>query len=236
MEPAATTFAILAYDGIESIDIGATYGVLSMAKRLATDLKFFVVSKAGGELEMANGLRLVADHGFGDCPPADVLMVLGGPGWQSAADDTAILSFIRGFHRSDRTVAAVCTGGMIVAAAGLLDGLAATTKREIVEGEMRPLDLLAKRCPQSRVIEARVVDTGRVLTGGGVSLGIDMTLHLIERFLGRRIAEETARILEYRQAWRANAAALPDVVEVERAGAGQHGPSHSTADQMGRSP
>jgi transcriptional regulator GlxA family with amidase domain len=58
-----------------------------------------------------------------------------------------------------------------------------------------------------------------VLTGGGVSLGIDMTLHLIQRFLGREIAEETARILEYRRAWQANAAALPDVVDVlERQG------------------
>ncbi len=207
-----------------------------MAKRLAPDLKFFVVSKSGGELEMANGLRLVADHGFRDCAPADVLMVLGGPGWQAAADDAAILSFVREFYRSDGTVAAVCTGGMIVAATGLLDGLPATTKREIVEGETRPLDLLAERCPGSRVIEARVVDAGRVLTGGGVSLGIDMTLHLLERFLGRPIAEETARILEYRQAWKANAAALPDVIEVARAGAGQHGPSLATADQMGRSP
>ena len=64
-------------------------------------------------------------------------------------------------------------------------------------------------------MEARVVDTGTVLTGGGVSLGIDMTLHLIGRFLGREIAEDTARILEYRRAWRANAAALPDIVETQ---------------------
>jgi transcriptional regulator GlxA family with amidase domain len=68
-------------------------------------------------------------------------------------------------------------------------------------------------------IEARVVDTGSVLTGGGVSLGIDMTLHLIARFAGSEVADETARILEYRNAWRANAAALPDVVET-REGAG----------------
>jgi transcriptional regulator GlxA family with amidase domain len=64
-----------------------------------------------------------------------------------------------------------------------------------------------------RAIEARVVDTGSILTGGGVSLGIDMTLHLIARFVGRDVAEETARILEYRRAWQANAAALPDIVE-----------------------
>jgi transcriptional regulator GlxA family with amidase domain len=213
MQPPAPAFAILAYDGIESIDIGATYGVLSMAKRLAPGLRFFVVSKSGGELTMANGLRLVVDYGFANCPAADVLMVLGGPGWQAASNDPSILGFIDKFHRCEGTVAGVCTGSMIVGAAGLLAGRPATTKREIVDGETRPLDLLAQRFPGACAIEARVVDTGSILTGGGVSLGIDMTLHLIQRFLGRKIAEETARILEYRHAWKANSAALRDIVE-----------------------
>ena len=213
MQPPAITFAVLAYDGIEPIDIGATYGVLSMAKRLAPHLRFFVVAKSAGPVEMANGLRLVADHGLSDCPDADVLMVLGGPGWQAACDDPEITAFIAGFHRGNGTVAAVCTGGMIVGAAGLLAGRRATTKREIVDGEARPLDLLAQRYPDTSAIEARLVDTGSVLTGGGVSLGIDMTLHLIGRFLGEGIAQETARIIEYRHAWDANAARLLDIVE-----------------------
>jgi transcriptional regulator GlxA family with amidase domain len=209
----APSFAILAYDGIEAIDIGATYGVLSMAKRLAPGLRFFVVSKAGGELTMANGLRLIADHSFADCPAADILMVLGGPGWQETARDADILGFVRALHRRGGVVASVCTGGMIVAGAGLLDGRRATTKREIVPGEQRPLDLLAARHRDLQTIEARVVDTGSVLTGGGVSLGIDMTLYLLQRFVGATVAAETARILEYQRAWTANAAALPDVVE-----------------------
>jgi len=212
----ARTFAILAYEGIEPIDIGATYGVLSMAKRLAPNLRFFVISKHGGELAMANGLRLIADYGFAQCPAADALIVLGGPGWQAAAADEDTRAFIRDFHRLDGVVAAVCTGGMIVAAAGLLDGRTATTKREIVAGEVRPLDLMSERHPDTHAVEARIVDTGTVLTGGGVSLGIDMTLHPIRRFVGRGIAEETARILEYRNAWKANSVALPDLVERPR--------------------
>jgi transcriptional regulator GlxA family with amidase domain len=219
---ATASFAILAYDGIEPIDIGATYGVLSMAKRLAPGLQFFVLSKSGGELTMANGLRLVADHGFDDCPAAGVLMVLGGPGWQAACNDPSMLDYIAKFHADGGTVAAVCTGGMIVGAAGLLAGRRATTKREIVDGEVRPLDLLAHRHPDARVLEARVVDTGSVLTGGGVSLGIDMTLHLIRRFVGDSIAEETARILEYRYAWGANSAGLPDIIEPQGASPSQH--------------
>ena len=213
MQP-ATTFAILAYEGIEPIDIGATYGVLSMARRLAPGLRFFVVSKSGGELAMANGLRLVADYSFQDCPDANVLMVLGGPGWQVASSDPEITAFIARFHRSQGTVAGVCTGGMILAASGLLAGRRATTKQEVVDGETSPLGLLAQNYPGTEAVSARLVDTGSILTGGGVSLGIDMTLHLIRRFVGREVAEETARILEYRRAWQANAAALPDVVEV----------------------
>lgn len=203
-----TAFAILAYDGIESIDIGATYGVLSMAKRIVPDLSFFVVSQTGGELVMANGLRLIADHGFADAPPADILMVLGGPGWVEACEDQAVLDYIRSY---EGTVAAVCTGGMIVGAAGLLDGHRATTKREIVPGEARPLDLLAERHPGVDVVEARLVDEGVVLTGGGVSLGIDMTLHLIEKTCGSEAAAETARILEYATAWEANKRAFKAV-------------------------
>ena len=199
MQWPATSFAILAYEGIEPIDIGATYGVLSMARRFGRRAQ--------------DGER----NGFADCPPAEVLMVLGGPGWQAASDDPSILAFIDAFHRRGGTVAGVCTGTMIVGAAGLLAGRPATTKREIVDGETRPLDLLAQRHPGTRAIEARVVDTGTILTGGGVSLGIDMTLHLIQRFFGREIAQETARILEYRNAWKANNAALPDVIEVRDA-------------------
>jgi transcriptional regulator GlxA family with amidase domain len=213
MEGSVKVFAILAYDGIEPIDIGATYGVLSMARRVASGLRFFVVSKAGGELAMASGLRLITDHSFADRPAADILMVLGGPGWQDAARDDEILELVRAFHRRGGVVASVCTGGMIVASAGLLDGRRATTKREIVPGEQRPLDLLAERHRDVRAIEARVVDTGSVLTGGGVSLGIDMTLYLLQRFVGAAVAAETARILEYQRAWKANGAALPDIVE-----------------------
>jgi hypothetical protein len=142
METRTPVFAILAYDGIEAIDIGGTYGVLSMAKRIEPSLSFFVVAKNAGAVVMANGLRLVADHGFAACPTADVLIVLGGHGWERASADAATLEFIREFRRRSRTVAAVCTGGMILAAAGLLTDLTATTKREIVEGESRPLDLL----------------------------------------------------------------------------------------------
>lgn len=204
-------FAILAYEGIEPIDIGATFGVLSMAKRIVPDLGFFVVAPGGGEVGMANGLAIRAHHGLDDCPGADVVMVLGGPGWEAAARDADLLDFLRARAGAGATIASVCTGAMILGAAGLLDGLRATTKAEILPGEVRPLDLLGRRHPGIATQHARIVDEGAIVTGGGVALGIDMTLYLLARFCGAPVADETARVLEYTRAREVNRAALGDI-------------------------
>lgn len=207
-----TTFAILAYDGIEPIDIGATFGVLSMAKRVAPDLAFFVVAPVAGAVTMANDLVLQAPYGVSYAPVADVTTVLGGPGWEVASADPRLLDHLRAIAPS-QILASVCTGGMILAAAGLLDGRRATTKDQVLPGETRPLNLLAQR-PGVDAQSARIVDEGRIVTGGGVSLGIDMTLYLLGRLEGAAVRDETARILEYGAAYRANAARLPDFVGV----------------------
>jgi transcriptional regulator GlxA family with amidase domain len=203
-------FNILAYDGIEPIDIGATFGVLSMARRVAPDLEFSVVAPGGAAVVMANDLILSAHHGLDDAPRAEVLMVLGGPGWQAACEDARLLDHIRAAHAAGTVVASVCTGGMILAAAVLLEGRPATTKVEAFGAEIPPLTLLAERSG-AEVRHARIIDDGDVVTGGGVSLGIDMTLHLVRRFLGPEAFEETARILEYSAAYEANAKRLEDV-------------------------
>jgi transcriptional regulator GlxA family with amidase domain len=201
--------SIIAYDGIEPIDIGATYGVLSMARRIAPEISMHVAAPTR-EVVMAQGLRLTADRTLEAAGPADVVLVLGGPGWVEAAGNTVILDHVRRAHEAGAVVASVCTGAMILAAAGLLDQRRATTKREIVAGEARPLDLLAARGGVD-AIEARIVDDGDIVTGGGVSLGHDLTLYLIRRFVGEEAARETARILEYERAYAANGAAMADV-------------------------
>lgn len=201
--------AILVYDGTEPIDL-ATYGVLSMARRLAPEVSMFLVAERAGPVALANGLTVIADHGFADAPPADALIITGGPGWERAAASPATIGFVRRYSREACT-AAVCTGGMILAATGLLDGRAATTKREVAGKEISPLALLRERHPAVRAIDARLVDCGPVLTGGGVTLCIDMTLHLLARFHGEAVARETARILEYSAALAANEARLPAV-------------------------
>jgi transcriptional regulator GlxA family with amidase domain len=200
-------FAILVYDGVEPIDIGATFGVLSMARRLAPAIEMFAVAARRGEVTLANGLKIVADRGYDDRPEADILVVTGGPGWQDAARDEPTLGFIRDCA-ARMHVAAICTGAMILAASGVLSGRAATTKQEVTGGERPPIDLLQAYPGIAPVRDAALVDDG-IVTSGGVSLGIDGVLYLLRRHLGAHVADETARILEYGRALEANRAAMP---------------------------
>ncbi len=147
---------------------------------------------------------MTADFGIDDAPPCDLVIVTGGPGWTAQAAARTTLDYIRRVHASNR-VASVCTGAMILAASGILDGGPATTKRQVVAPEISPLAVMRANYPQIDVREAMLVDRGgTMVTGGGVSLCIDTTLHLLATMLGQHVAEETARIMEYQRAWRAN--------------------------------
>lgn len=208
----ATRFAILVYEGVEPIDIGATFGVLSMARRVVPEIAMFLVAERAGPVRLANGLTVLADHGYADCPPHDILMILGGPGWLAQAKNRSTLDFIRRQAAIRATVASVCTGGLILAATGLLKGRRATTKRHVIGDERSPLGVMREEHPDVDVVEARLVDQGEIITGGGVTLAIDATLHLIERLFGSAAASETARIMEYQTAWRANKDAFKAIV------------------------
>jgi transcriptional regulator GlxA family with amidase domain len=196
-------FGIFIYDGVEPIDL-ATFGVLSMARRVAPEIEICTIAPEEGPVALANGLKVSADFGIGDAPACDLVIVTGGPGWTAQAESESTLDYVRRVHAAGR-IASVCTGGMILAASGILDDGPATTKREVVPPEKSPLEVMRASYPQIDVREAMLVDRGGgVVTGGGVSLCIDTTLHLLAGMLGQQVADETARIMEYSRAWRAN--------------------------------
>jgi transcriptional regulator GlxA family with amidase domain len=195
-------FGIFIYDGVEPIDL-ATFGVLSMARRIAPEIEICTIAPQAGPVALANGLKVTADFGIADAPVCDIVIVTGGPGWLAQAQSAPTLDFIRRVHAAGR-IASVCTGGMILAASGILDGGPATTKREVVPPEKSPLEVMRANYPGIDVREAMLVDEGGVVTGGGVSLCIDTTLYLLAEMLGDRVADETARIMEYQRARRAN--------------------------------
>ncbi|UCD69904.1 MAG: DJ-1/PfpI family protein [Betaproteobacteria bacterium] len=203
-------FGLLLYPGVEPIDL-ATVGVLSMASRVVPQIEYTTVAANAGAVPMSNGLRVMADLSFADAPDLDVVIVPGGPGWVRACEDKAMLDYLS--HTAKRVrIVSVCTGAMILAAAGLLDGKSATTKVEIVPPEDPPLDILTSRYGDVETRHALIVDEGRIVTGGGVTLCIDTILYVIEREFGKHQANEVARIMEYRAAREANAARLPTFV------------------------
>jgi len=206
-------FGILIYDDVEAIDL-ATFGVLSMARRIRPDIALCTIAPRGGVTILANGLRVVADYDFQTAPHLDVLVVTGGPGWVAQSRSPETLEFIRR-RAAAIPVVSVCTGGMILAASGVLDGKAATTKREVVAPEISPLKLLRSDYPRIDAREASLVDEGNIVTGGGVSLCIDAMLHVLGKLFGRDMAAETARIMEYQRAWAANLEQFPPLLSVK---------------------
>ena len=200
-------FGVFIYPGVEPIDL-ATFGVLSMARRVAPQIEIVTIAPSAGTVELSNGLKVVADYGVEDAPPCAIVIVTGGPGWTAQVEHQPTLDYIRRVAAAG-ALASVCTGAMILAASGVLDGLSATTKRNVVAPEEPPIAVMARRHSSVAVREASLVDSGRIVTGGGVSLCIDTTLHLLAKMLGADVARETARIIEYDRAWAANAEQFP---------------------------
>ncbi len=138
-----------------------------------------------------NGLRVVPDRSFADAGAIDVLIVPGGQGTRPLVSDQAVLDWIRARADEAELVLSVCTGALLLAKCGLLDGLAATTHH-------LSLGLLEELAPRTVVrADERWVDNGRVITSAGVAAGIDMSFHVVKRLLGSEAAETTARYIEY---------------------------------------
>jgi transcriptional regulator GlxA family with amidase domain len=200
-------FGVFIYEGVEPVDL-ATYGVLSMARRIKPEIEICTIAPKRGNVLFSNGLTVQADFGVEDAPLVDVLIVTGGPGWVKQAENEATLRYIKSIAGTSM-IASVCTGAMILAASGILDGKAATTKRAVVDPEYPPIKLLQENYADINVLESSVIDNGKVITGGGVTLCIDTTLYLLEKIFGVETAAETARIMEYTVARSANTSALP---------------------------
>jgi len=147
-----------------------------------------VVWKVAGPVRSDTGLTFIADTGFADCPPLDLICVPGGPGVAALMDDEEVLAFIRRQAAGARYVTSVCTGALVLGAAGLLVGRRATT-------HWASHDFLAAL--GATPVAARVVRDGSLFTGGGVTAGIDFALTIAAEIAGPEAAQAIQLAIEY---------------------------------------
>lgn len=199
---------IIFYEDVEPIEVGIL-GTLSMARRVAPEIAFHTLSAQGEMVTLRNGVGIQTDFSFDNAPETDITLITGGPGWQEQIKNQQLLDFLVRRHEQGNTVVSVCTGAMILGAAGLLKNRHVTTKAVYASPEHPPFDSLANIEPTCQIDSALLVDEGDIITGGGVSLCVDLTLYLLERFLGSETSDEVAKIMEYSAARAANQARLP---------------------------
>jgi transcriptional regulator GlxA family with amidase domain len=193
---------MLVFDGVALLDLAGPYEVLSRARlepgvesrRTEDDALFevFTVAKTRDPVTATGGIVIVPRHSFADVPRVDLLLVPGGFGTRPLLQDAETIEWIRRTAASARRTASVCTGALLLARAGLLDGRRATTHR----GAFGLLASLGRDVTVDR--EARFVDDG-VMTSAGVASGMDLALHVVESLHGQAVADETARYIEYRR-------------------------------------
>ena len=188
---------ILIFPDVEVLDFAGPYEVfattrLDESRRHDEPSPFDVktVSPSPGVVAAAGGLRILPDHGLDDCPPLDVLVVPGGRGARRERENRALLDWIVAQTSQVDVLASVCTGAMILARAGLLDGRPATT-------HWRSLGWLRENSAADVRASTRVVEDGNLMTSAGVSAGIDLALAIVARCFGPEVARATARNIEY---------------------------------------
>lgn len=196
---------ILMFDGVEVLDFAGPFEVFSRTRLVpgvesrrsdaSAPFRVFTVTRNGETVTATGDLQLTPRYSFQTSPPIDLLVVPGGYGTRALLRDRETLDWICTTAAKAKKVTSVCTGSLLLAQAGLLDGRRATT-------HWGALDLLqeisdAREADISIQHDLRFVDDG-IITSAGVSAGIDMALHVVEQVCGASVAAETAHYMDYK--------------------------------------
>lgn len=186
-----TTIGVVFFDDAEELDAIGPWEVFTMARYLDDTLKVVSISEKGGTVRCAKGLRIEMDHSFADAPPLDVILLPGGQGTRREVDNPAMLEWIAAVAPNCQWVTSVCTGSLLLTAAGPAAGKRVTTHWGFIE-------TLRERGEAAEVLEkVRYVRDGNVVTAAGVSAGIDMALWLVGQMYDRATARRVQHLMEY---------------------------------------
>jgi transcriptional regulator GlxA family with amidase domain len=183
---------ILLFDDVEVLDFAGPFEVFSGTTAPDGDPYVDVVTVGPTrEIVCHGGLRVLVSYLVAECPPLDALVVPGGLGAddRTPVQDAVLLPFLRERGATTPTVASVCTGAFLLARAGLLDGRRVTTHTQA-------LGTLRAEFPDLDVVGGKIVDEGSVLSAAGVSSGIDLALHLLERWFAHEARSRAATGLD----------------------------------------
>jgi transcriptional regulator GlxA family with amidase domain len=187
------SIAIWIWDGVEELDFAGPYETLTAWARYAADERTITVrtvARSADPVTCSHGLRVIPDVGIEDLGEVDLFLHPGGRVDSQLSDETHLARLV---ERAPHTLmTSVCNGALVYAQAGLLEGRAAATHWSAVE-RLREYGVDVDE-------DARFVDEGEVVTSAGVSAGIDMALHLVERLHDREMAEKVRRYLQYEPA------------------------------------
>jgi transcriptional regulator GlxA family with amidase domain len=209
MPPARTPgfrLGIYVFKDAEIVDFAAPHGVFSVARRFDPELDAFLIADAMRPVQAQAGFTVLPNYSFADRPAMDAFLIPGGFGTRQELHNERLHDFIR--SQPDSTMlTSVCTGSWIYGTMGLLDGIAATNRKEPDRLEANPpgkvpIDRLADIAPACRISRARVVDQGRIVTAGGICSGMEMGFHLLRRAgYDEGFVSEVARVMEYSDAY-----------------------------------
>lgn len=182
--------AIFIHDGVELLDFSGPGEVFASADH-GQAFEVYTVAASPDPVLSQRFVTVKPQYTFANCPPPDIIILPGGR-TEVPLGNAAVIQWIKDSSQKAEVVMSVCTGAFLLAKAGLLDGREATTHWSAIES-------LRREAPKTTVHEnRRFVDNGKVVTAAGVSAGIDASLHLVDRLLGREVAQRTARYMEYK--------------------------------------
>ena len=194
----AKTVGVYVFENVEALDFAGPYEVFTCASRVycrdsgenTPPFHVFTIGCNGMPVSARAGLRILPDHDISNHPRVDILIIPGGV-VEAELSKSGVIDWIARTAQESTLVASVCTGAFLLAQAGLLGGKQVTTHWE----DQHELQL---RFPELRVLaDRRWVDEGKIVTSGGISAGIDMSLHLVERCVNRTLAQRVARQMEF---------------------------------------
>ena len=187
---------IYLFNKVELLDFAGPYEVFSTTSELNDHkvFKVFTISEDGGAIKSVNGLIVIPDYSFDNHPKIDILIIPGGEGTKNEIKKKKVMEWVNKTQGSAEIMATVCSGARIPAVLGLLDGLDATTHHSVIDD--------VKKLAPNVIIDhtKRFIDNGKIMTSGGISAGIDLSLHIVKKLCGEETANKTMEYMEYGEA------------------------------------